>query len=212
MKADIYQRIANQIVEKFEQGVRPWHQPWKAEHSTGHISRPLRANGTPYNGINVLMLWSAAIERGHGVPIWMTFKQANELGAHVRKGETGTIVVYADKIIRNETNAETGDEAERAIPFMKGYTVFDVGQIDGLPMHYYGEPAQPIDPLQHIAHADAFFATRPPTAPSVRRLATDEGQGCGGLRVSSLPRRHENPSLSATDFQQRKSPSKSVAS
>ncbi|QOZ24129.1 ArdC family protein [Bradyrhizobium sp. CCBAU 51753] len=158
MKADIYQEITDQIVQKLEQGVKPWHQPWKAEHSAGRISRPLRGNGLPYNGINVLMLWSAAIEHGYSAPIWMTFKQANELGAHVRKGETGTLVVYADKIIRKETDTKTGDEAERVIPFIKGYTVFNVDQIEGLPSHYYGQPEQPTDPVQRIAHADAFFA------------------------------------------------------
>lgn len=158
MRADIYQKITDQIVQKLEQGVRPWHQPWKAEHAKGRISRPLRGNGIPYNGINILMLWSAAVEHGYSAPIWMTFKQANELGAHVRKGETGTLVVYADRIIRKDTNNETGEVAKHAIPFMKSYTVFNVGQIDGLPLHYHGEPAQPTDPVQRIAHADAFFA------------------------------------------------------
>ena len=59
MKADIYQKITNQIVAELEKGVRPWHKPWNAEHAAGRITRPLRANGVPYNGINVLMLWSA---------------------------------------------------------------------------------------------------------------------------------------------------------
>ena len=86
------------------------------------------------------MLWSAAMEKGYAAPIWMTFKQARELKANVRKGEHGSLVVYADKIIRTETDTVTGEEAERAIPFMKGYTVFNVEQIDGLPEHYYAKP------------------------------------------------------------------------
>ncbi|MCP3381227.1 zincin-like metallopeptidase domain-containing protein [Bradyrhizobium sp. CCGUVB4N] len=158
MKADIHQKITGQIVTALEKGVRPWHQPWKAEHANGRITRPLRGNGIPYQGINVLVLWSAAIDHGYGAPIWMTFKQAGQLGAHVRKGEIGTLVVYADRMIRKDTNKETGEEAERAIPFMKGYTVFNVEQIEGLPAHYYGQPQQPPDPVQRIAHADAFFA------------------------------------------------------
>jgi antirestriction protein ArdC len=64
MKTDLYQKITNQIVAELEKGVRPWCKPWSAEHTSGRITRPLRANGIPYNGINVLMLWSAAIERG----------------------------------------------------------------------------------------------------------------------------------------------------
>ena len=158
MRTDVYQKITDQIVVALESGVRPWHQPWKAEHSAGRITRPLRGNGVPYNGINVLMLWSAAIEKGYAAPIWMTFKQAIELKACVRKGEHGSLVVYADKIIRTETDSKTGEEAEHAIPFMKGYTVFNVEQIDGLPEHYYGKPEAHPDSVQRIAHAEAFFA------------------------------------------------------
>jgi antirestriction protein ArdC len=156
MRTDVYQKITDQIVAALETGVRPWHQPWNAEHSAGRITRPLRGNGIPYQGINVLMLWSAAIEKGYAAPIWMTFKQAIELKACVRKGEHGSLVVYADKIIRTETT-DSGEEAERAIPFMKGYTVFNVEQIDGLPEHYYGKPEARTDSVQRIAHAESFF-------------------------------------------------------
>ncbi|MCP3477628.1 zincin-like metallopeptidase domain-containing protein [Bradyrhizobium sp. CCGUVB1N3] len=158
MRTDVYQKITDHIVRELEKGVRPWHQPWKVEHSAGRITRPLRGNGVPYQGINVLMLWSAAVEKGYAAPIWMTFRQAKELGAHVRKGEEGSLVVYADKIIRSETNAETGEEAEHAIPFMKGYTVFNVEQIEGLPSHYYAQPERRPESVERIAHAEAFFA------------------------------------------------------
>lgn len=158
MRTDIYQKITDQIVTALEQGVRPWHQPWNVEHSAGRITRPLRGNGVPYQGINVVMLWSAAMEKGYGAPVWMTFKQALEFGAHVRKGETGSLVVYADKIMRTETDATTGEEAECAIPFMKGYTVFNVEQIEGLPSHFYEKPEPKGTPVQRIAHADLFFA------------------------------------------------------
>src|SRR5688572_22142302 len=89
-KADVYTRITNRIVAELEQGVRPWFKPWNAEHAAGRITRPLRHNGQPYNGINVLMLWSESVAKGYAAPIWMTFKQAQELGAHVRKGERGS--------------------------------------------------------------------------------------------------------------------------
>ena len=55
MKTDLYQRVTDQIVSSLEQGVRPWMKPWNAEHAAGRITRPLRANGVPYQGINVLM-------------------------------------------------------------------------------------------------------------------------------------------------------------
>ena len=120
MRRDIYQTITNHIVAELEKGARPWFKPWNAEHAAGRITRPLRANGIPYQGINVLMLWSEAVAKGYAAPLWMTFKQALDLGAHVRKGESGSLVVYADKIIRTETDAKTGEEAIKSFPTRSG--------------------------------------------------------------------------------------------
>jgi antirestriction protein ArdC len=154
VKSDVYQRVTDTIVSQLEQGVRPWFQPWKGEHAAGRITRPLRANGVPYRGINIVMLWGAAVERGYAAPVWMTFRQAHELGAHVRKGEHGSLVVYASTL----TRTETGEESEHEIPFMKGYTVFNVEQIDGLPTQFTAPAETVLDPVQRIAHAEEFFA------------------------------------------------------
>ena len=86
-KTDVYTKVTETIIAALEEGVRPWHKPWNAEHAAGKITRPLRGNGQAYNGINVLMLWSMAMDKGYSAPIWMTFRQAKELGASVRKGE-----------------------------------------------------------------------------------------------------------------------------
>jgi antirestriction protein ArdC len=94
-------------------------KPWSAEHAAGRITRPLRHNGTPYRGMNILLLWGEAMAKGYAAPIWMTYKQAQELGANVRKGEHGSLVVYANTISKTETN-EQGEDIEREIPFMKG--------------------------------------------------------------------------------------------
>ena len=94
--------------------------------------------------------------RGYASPIWMTFKQAGELGGYIRKGEHGSLVVYADKYTKTETD-ENGDEIEKKIAFMKGYTVFNVEQIEGLPAHYYAKP-EPPPPVARIERAEAFFA------------------------------------------------------
>jgi antirestriction protein ArdC len=158
MRTDVYQKITDRIVGELEQGVRPWLKPWSAGNGEGRIMRPLRANGIAYQGINVLMLWSEAIEKGFASPIWMTFKQALALDANVRKGEHGSLVVYADKITRTETDSETGEDTAREIPFMKGYTVFNTEQIEGLPEHYYPKPARRSETVQRIARAEAFFA------------------------------------------------------
>lgn len=94
---------------------------------------------------------------GFASPIWMTFKQALELNAHVRKGEKGSLVVYANSITRKETDGSTGEEIDREIHFMKGYTVFNVEQIEGLPAHYYAKPEPRFSPIQRIEHAEFFF-------------------------------------------------------
>jgi antirestriction protein ArdC len=156
-RADIYARITDRIVADLGRGVRPWTRPWTVANTAGRITRPLRHNGQPYSGVNVILLWSEAVARGFSSPIWMTFKQAAELGGHVRKGETGSIVVYASRFTKTETDGN-GDEVERDIPFLKAYTVFCVDQIDGLPEHYYGRPATVSTPIERNAHADAFFA------------------------------------------------------
>jgi antirestriction protein ArdC len=156
-KQDIYTRITNQIVSHLEKGVRPWVRPWNAEHAAGRITRPLRHNGKPYSGINVLSLWASAMARSFAAPIWMTFRQASELDAHIRKGEKGSLVVFADSITRKETDEKTGDEIDREIPFLKGYTVFNVEQIDGLPEVYYAKATPNPDPVARIDHAEKFF-------------------------------------------------------
>lgn len=157
MKTDVYSQITAKIVAELERGVRPWMKPWAAGHVAGPVSRPLRSNGKPYSGINVIMLWATAMERGYSAPIWMTYRQAAELGAHVRKGEKATLVVYANKITRTETG-EDGAEQEREIAFLKGYSVFNVEQIDGLPAHYTASHPPRLNPEQRDREAEAFFA------------------------------------------------------
>ena len=104
------------------------------------------------------MLWASAMEQDFAAPIWMTFKQALELNAHVRKGEKGSLVVYANSITRPEHDDATGEDIEREIPFLKGYTVFNVEQIDGLPAIYYAKAEGKLTPVERIARAEEFFS------------------------------------------------------
>lgn len=156
-RIDVYARVTDRIVADLERGVRPWLQPWGDRTSNGRIAFPLRHNGTPYRGVNILLLWGETIVKGFTANTWMTYRQASELGAHVRKGEHGSLVVYADRLTKIETNAD-GEDIERQIAFMKGYTVFNVEQIEGLPSQYYPQPAPVLDPPVLIESAEAFFA------------------------------------------------------
>jgi len=156
-RKDVYTRVTEKIVADLEQGVRTWMKPWNAGNTAGRIMRPLRFNGIPYSGINILMLWAESVAKGFASPTWMTFRQASELNAHVRKGEKGSLVVFANALTRTEENDE-GELEERSIPYMKGYTVFNVDQIDGLPETYYAKPTLTTTPVERIAHAEAFFA------------------------------------------------------
>jgi len=155
-RADVYARITERIVADLEKGVRPWVRPWGACNAGSHVTRPLRHNGQPYTGLNVLLLWSEAMARSFASPTWMTFRQASELDAHVRKGESGTTVIYASRFTKTDVDSH-GDEIERDIPFLKAYTVFNCEQIEGLPDHYYHRPEPMIVRAERIADAEGFF-------------------------------------------------------
>jgi len=156
VRTDVYARVTDRIVADLEAGTRPWMKPWSNSAGNGPVARPLRHNSVPYRGVNVLMLWADAMDKGFSSPVWMTYQQAQDLGAHVRKGETGSLVVYADRFTKTETNGE-GQDVEREIPFMKGYTVFNVEQIEGLPGEYITEPTSAGN-AEQIASAETFFA------------------------------------------------------
>lgn len=156
-RQDLYARVTQTIIADLEAGVRPWTKPWSAEHLAGRISRPLRSTGEPYSGINIVLLWAESVARGFTAPIWITFRQALALGGHVRKGEHGSTVVYANKLVRSEPG-DDGQDVERQIPFLKTYAVFNVEQVEGLPAHFYAVTEPRLDPAQRVAHAEAFFA------------------------------------------------------
>lgn len=156
-RTDIYTRVTNSIVTALEAGTCPWLRPWSNGNPPGATPLPLRHSGVPYRGVNVLALWTEALARGYTAPVWMTYKQAQSLGAQVRKGEHGSLIVYADRFTTTDTN-EHGEDVERAIPFLKGYTVFNAEQIDGLPAQYQPPPVAPSPILERIADAERFFA------------------------------------------------------
>ncbi|QQN65312.1 DUF1738 domain-containing protein [Bradyrhizobium diazoefficiens] len=135
-RASLYDEITDKIIAELEAGRVPWVQPWGTEAAKAPLSMPRNAaSARPYSGINVLILWGAVIERGFSGQNWLTFRQALALGGHVRKGERGITVVYADRFVPADERRrahEMGEEAQ-AVPFLKRFTVFNTDQCDGLP-------------------------------------------------------------------------------
>ena len=112
-----------------------------------------------YSGINVLILWRAVVERGFSGQRWLTFRQALGLGGHVRKGETGTTVVYADRFVPDEERrrAERDGDEPGAIPFLKRFTVFNTDQCEGLPRELSTSPP-PVAEGMILPQAEALIA------------------------------------------------------
>ncbi|CAM5594743.1 antirestriction protein ArdC [Aquamicrobium terrae] len=135
-RTSLYDEITIKIIAELEAGRVPWVQPWGTSAARAPLGLPKNATTSrTYSGINVLILWGAVIEHGFPSQGWLTFRQALSLGGHVRKGEHGTTVVYADRFTPEDEKRrarESGDEAH-AVPFLKRYTVFNVAQCDGLP-------------------------------------------------------------------------------
>lgn len=119
-RASLYDEITDKIIAELEAGRVPWVQPWATAVAKAPLAMPQNAStGRQYSGVNILILWGAVIERGFAGQSWLTFRQALSLGGHVRKGERGTTVVYADRFVPNDEKrraAETGEDAQ-AIPF-----------------------------------------------------------------------------------------------
>lgn len=143
-KTDIYAEITKKIIADLEKGTPTWRKPWK-DNNGMRVTRPLRHNDIPYTGVNTMILWAEAAEKNYSSPYWMTYRQALELGAHVREHEKGTHVVFSDKYIPDQKEDQK-DEKENSQPktFLKVYTVFNAEQIEGLPDSYY-PIAQPVN-------------------------------------------------------------------
>jgi antirestriction protein ArdC len=151
--------ITAAIVARLEAGTRPWVQPWTG----ASVSRPLRACGTPYQGINVLWLWMAAEAAGHSSPYWMTYRQSQLLRAQVRKGERGTVAIFYRAYRAENADERDEDSGPRSRRVLKSFTVFNACQIDGLPDRFFPEP-RPLPPrTERDRLLEAFFEAVPAT-------------------------------------------------
>ncbi|MDE1148631.1 MAG: zincin-like metallopeptidase domain-containing protein [Azospirillaceae bacterium] len=175
-RQNVYSRVTDSIIAAIEAGAGDCRMPW---HSQGDLARPVNvASSKPYRGINTVALWVAAHATGFGSPVWGTYKQWQERGAQVRKGEKSSTVVFW-KV--SDTGADdVGSQAEEegqphARVFARAYSVFNAAQVEG-----WEAPAMPVLPqAERIAHAEQFFAALGAT---IRK---------GGPRACYIPSRDE---------------------
>lgn len=166
LRRDIAQEITDEIIGLLEAGGElPWRMPWK--RSAGCL--PLRHEGSPYRGINVIMLGLRAMSRGYASPYWMSYRQAVDLGGQVRKGEKAAAVVYygvgknrradASPTPAASSEAHDGEGGDSCYRFLKWFPAFNADQVDGLPARYHPTRddldggARPIADLAAIADA-----------------------------------------------------------
>jgi len=151
-KRDVFQKVTDQIVKAIEEGAGSYRMPWRT--SGGFPHSPLNAvTKRPYRGINILVLWATAQEKGYKSGTWATYKQWAELGGQVRKGEKSANVVFW-KFFDREEKPETGEErSSKRIPMARDYWVFNSDQVDG----YRKVEEIQFSKEERIEQADGFF-------------------------------------------------------
>ena len=118
-RINLYDEVTQRIIAQLEAGTFPWAQPWSVPGQLGAASLGLPYNaltGRAYSGINILMLWGALHESGYPGQGWLTFRQALSAGGHVRKGERGVTIVYADRFTPEDEKTRVWEEAARQRP------------------------------------------------------------------------------------------------
>ncbi|OCC24331.1 antirepressor [Croceicoccus estronivorus] len=158
-RGNLYDEVTQRILFELEAGRLPWVQPWG---TTGGIGPGLPRNALtarPYSGVNILILWGAVIENGWPSQSWLTFRQAQEAGGCVRKGERGQCVVYADRFTpeAEKQRAERDGGEAKAVPFLKRFTVFNVAQCEGLREGLASDPA-PLPEREVVPLAEEVIA------------------------------------------------------
>jgi antirestriction protein ArdC len=128
-KKDIYRTITEQIVKSIEAGAGTFQMPWHRD--LGNTMPTNALTGATYNGVNVIALWAAAELSGFAAGYWATYKQWAGLGAQVRKGEKGSVIVFYKQSDLDESDAEVGETETKSVRFARSSHVFNVAQVDG---------------------------------------------------------------------------------
>ena len=130
--SDYRKQVTERLIGMLESGTAPWQKPWDA--GIAAMNRPHNFNGRPYHGVNALMLWCTAIDKGYEDPRWLTFNQIKNLGGHVNKGEKAQVVEYW-QWTKDVENPETGEKETVELDHPRVYraAVFNADQCSGLP-------------------------------------------------------------------------------
>jgi antirestriction protein ArdC len=152
MKRDFYSEVTDKIVARLEAGTLPWVKGWSAGKGS---AIPMNATtNRPYSGVNVLLYW-ASMECGYARPRFLTFKQAQAAGGHVKRGEKGMPLCFFKQL--EVADAAKPDET-KSIPMLRQYTVFNVAQCEDLPDDVVnGEYVAPLNKDARERLADQFI-------------------------------------------------------
>lgn len=151
--------VTERLIGMLESGTAPWQKPWDA--GIAAMNRPHNFNGRPYHGVNALMLWCTAIDKGYEDPRWLTFKQVNKLGGHVNKAEKAQIVEYW-QWEKEVENPETGEKEKVPLEHPKVYraAVFNADQCTGLPkLRRQAQKWSPVERAENIIAANGVPVT-----------------------------------------------------
>lgn len=153
---DLYQTITDQIVGMLEKGVAPWRSQINGAGAAGMPKNI--ASGKAYRGVNTFMLAIQAQIKGYDSAFWGTYKQIQEMGGQVRKGEKSTMVVFWKQWqIQDQATGE-----DKKIPLLRYYNVFNLSQCDGIkaPDAATFTPS-PFTPIEQAASIVAGYADGP---------------------------------------------------
>jgi antirestriction protein ArdC len=131
---DHYQEVTDRITAALEAGTPPWRRPWDRDKTGGPAMPRNAVTGKNYRGINVLTLGLSPLAFSSGDPRWATYRQAEERGWQVRRGERGTTGYFFKRLeLRDDSKAADDEDAMRRIPLLRAFTLFHASQIEGMP-------------------------------------------------------------------------------
>lgn len=127
-KFNVYHAITEKIVAAIEAGAGTFTMPWHRDRTAAFM--PVNAvTEAAYRGVNVIALWAASMEKGYGAGHWASYRQWQSLGAQVRAGEKGSLIVFFKKTDSSEE--KQNDERDRPRFIARASNVFNVAQVDG---------------------------------------------------------------------------------